>query len=466
MVKALVNWFDRAPVVDEVDRRNVRVIQLLLLFLAITIPATFAVALPLAWPQLQGRAVPPGLVVSLAMSLLIAVCAAIGSVRVRRGALRGGVGLLLAAMLASLLVNAAVNGLQRQLPDQLAQMLVLILAGLVLGRRALWITFGALLLMLGLGVGHDALLEFVAEPARAFYNLPSVLFSYLLVTLLLDRTTEALRESLRESNARGHRLQQEMLARERAQAQLIHAQKREIVERMAGGLAHDFNNVLAVIVGFSATRHDDDAGSDGARVAQLQDSLVAVEESARRGMAIIRRLLRFSRRDGEQAEDFDAAAAIDALQPMLRQLLEARIVLRCALPATPAPIHLDRSQFELMLLNLASNSRDAIAERGHLDIAVRSEDAWTIIEIADDGQGMPADVRARVFEPFYSTKPADSGTGLGLAVVHDLVVRAGGHIQVHSEPGVGTRFRIALPCAGAAAGVAGVAAAQPDGSKM
>ncbi|WP_237649852.1 sensor histidine kinase [Xanthomonas translucens] len=462
-----MNWFDRAPVVDEVDRRNVRVIQLLLLFLAITIPATFAVAVTLAWPQLRGRAVPPGLVVSLAMSLLIAVCATIGFMRVRRGALRGGVGLLLAAMLASLLVNAAVNGLQRQLPDQLAQMLVLILAGLVLGRRALWITFGALLLMLGLGVGHDALLEFVDEPARAFYNLPSVLFSYLLVTLLLDRTTEALRESLRESNARGHRLQQEMLARERAQAQLIHAQKREIVERMAGGLAHDFNNVLAVIVGFSATRHDDDdAGSDGARIALLEDSLASVEESARRGMAIIRRLLRFSRRDGEQAEDFDAVAAIEALQPMLRQLLEARIVLRCALPATPAPIHLDRSQFELMLLNLASNSRDAIADRGHLDIAVRSEAPWTIIEIADDGQGMPADVMARVFEPFYSTKPADSGTGLGLAVVHDLVVRAGGRIQVHSEPGVGTRFRIALPCAAAAAGVAGVAAAQPDGSKM
>ncbi|WP_369977574.1 sensor histidine kinase [Xanthomonas bundabergensis] len=463
MVRTLLNWFDRVPVVDEVDRRNVRVIQLLLLFLAITIPATFAVALTLAWPQLRGRAMPPGMVVSLAMSLLIALCAAIGFVRVRRGALRAGVSLLLAAMLASLLVNAAVNGLQRQLPDQLAQMLVLILAGLVLGRRALWITFGALLLMLGLGVGHDALLEFVDEPARAFYNLPSVLFSYLLVTLLLDRTTEALRESLRESNARGHRLQQEMLARERAQAQLIHAQKREIVERMAGGLAHDFNNVLAVIVGFSATRHDDEAGSDAERVAQLEGSLGSVEESARRGMAIIRRLLRFSRRDGEQAEDFDAAAAIDMLQPMLRQLLEARIVLRCALPAAPAPIHFDRSQFELMLLNLACNSRDAIAERGHLDIAVRSEDAWTVIEVADDGQGMPADVMARVFEPFYSTKPADSGTGLGLAVVHDLVVRAGGRIQVHSELGVGTRFLIALPRAEAAAGVAD---AQPAGSKI
>jgi signal transduction histidine kinase len=466
MVRALLNWFDQAPVVDEVDRRNGRVIQLLLLFLAITIPAVLTVSLVLVWPQLRGRAVPFGMTISLAMSLGIALCAAIGFVCVRRGALRAGVGLVLAAMLGSLLVNAAVNGLQRQLPDQLAQMLVLILAGLVLGRRALWITFGALLLMLGLGVGHDALVEFATEPARAFYNLPSVLFSYLLVTLLLDRTTEALRESLRESNARGHRLQQEMLERERAQTQLVHAQKREIVERMASGLAHDFNNVLAVISGFAAVRHDDEAASGAERIAQLEDSLAAVEESAGRGMAVVRRLLRFSRRDAEHAEDFDAAAAVDLLQPMLRQLLEARIVLRCRLPAAPAPIHFDRSQFELMLLNLASNSRDAIADRGHLDIAVRSEEGWTVIEIADDGQGMPADVVARVFEPFYSTKPADSGTGLGLAVVHDLVVRAGGRIQVHSELGVGTRFRIALPHAAAAAGHARVAAAQPNGSRM
>ncbi len=462
----LLRWLDRAPLVDEVDRRNARVIQLLMLFLAVTIPATIALALVLVWPQLRGQVFPWRLAISFGMSLLIAACAAVGFLRLRRGALRAGVRILLAALLGSLLVNAVFNGFQRQLPDQLAQMLVLILAGLVLGRHALWVTFAVLVLMLGLGVGHDVLVEFVDEPARAFYNVPPALFSYLLVAVLLDRTTEALRESLRESNARGHRLQQEMLARERAQAQLIHAQKREIVEHMAGGLAHDFNNVLAVIVGFSATRHDDDAGSDGERIALLEDSLASVEESARRGMAVIRRLLRFSRRDGEQAEDFDAAAAIEALQPMLRQLLEARIVLRCALPATPAPIHLDRSQFELMLLNLASNSRDAIAERGHLDIAVRSEETWTIIEIADDGQGMPADVVARVFEPFYSTKPADSGTGLGLAVVHDLVVRAGGRIQVHSELGVGTRFRIALPHAAAAAGHARVAAAQPNGSRM
>ncbi len=183
-------------------------------------------------------------------------------------------------------------------------------------------------------------------------------------------------------------------------------------------------------------------------------------------MAIIRRLLRCRRRDAESAEDFDAAAAIEVLQPMLRHLLEVRIVLRCALPAVPAPIHFDRSQFELMSFHLASDSRDAIADRGHLDIAVRSEDAWTVIEIADDGQGMPADVMARALQPFYSTKPADRGTGLGLAVVHDLVVRAGGRIQVHSELGVGTRFCIALPRAAAAAGVTGVAAAQPAGSKM
>ncbi|MBB4129832.1 HAMP domain-containing sensor histidine kinase [Xanthomonas sp. 3075] len=451
MTNALLRWFDRAPIVDEVDRRNARVIQILLLFLAITIPAVTAVALTLAWPQLQGRAPPPGLVVSLTMSLLIAVCAAIGLSHVRRGALRRGVRLLLASMLLSLLVNAAVHGLQRQLPDQLAQMLLLILSGLVLGRRALWVTFAALLLMLGVGVARDALTQFVQTPERAFYNVPSVLFSYLLVTLLLDRTTEALRESLRESNARGHRLQQEMLARERAQTQLIHAQKREIIERMASGLAHDFNNILAVIIGFAGARHDDEAGSDAERATHLEAHLAAVEESARRGTAITRRLLRFSRSEAEHAECFDAAAAVDVLQPMLRQLLEARIVLRCALPAQPAPILFERSQFELMLLNLASNSRDAIADGGHFDIAVRCEDGWTVIEVCDDGHGMPADVVARIFEPFYSTKPADSGTGLGLAVVHDLVVRAGGRIQVHSDIGAGTRIRIVLPRADAVA---------------
>ncbi|MBB4128634.1 signal transduction histidine kinase [Xanthomonas translucens] len=462
-MKSFWTWLGRAPLTDEVDRRNARVIQLLLLFLAVTIPATLVVVLVLAWPQLRGQAVPPGLVVSLTMSLLIGVCAAVGVVRVRQGALRGAVRLVLGAMLGSLLVNAAIHGFQKQLPDQLAQMLMLILAGLVLGRRALWMTFAALLLMLGVGVGHDALLELADTPAQAFYNVLPVLFSYLLVAALLDRTTEALRESLRESNARGQRLQQEMLERERAQAQLIHAQKREITERMASGLAHDFNNILAVMSGFAAARHDDDAASAAERIAQLEDNLAAVEESAERGMAVVRRLLRFSRRDPELVERFDAAAAVEALQPMLRQLLEARIVLRCQLPATAAPIRFERSQFDLMLLNLASNSRDAIADRGHFDIAVAREDGWTVIEVADDGQGMPADVAARAFEPFYSTKPADSGTGLGLAVVRDLVVRAGGRIQVHSEPGVGTRFRIALPSADAPAGAA---PAQPAGSRM
>lgn len=442
-MKAFWDWLGRAPLVDEVDRRNARVIQLLLLFLAVTIPATLVIALVLAWPQLRAQPVQPGLVISLSMSLLIGVCAAIGFVRVRRGALRGGVQLLLGAMLGSLLVNAAIHGFQRQLPDQLAQMLALILAGLVLGRRALWMALAGLLLTLCVGVARDSVL--LPADARSLFDVVPVLFSYLLVALLLDRTTQALRESLRESNARGQRLQQEMQERERAQTQLIHAQKREITERMASGLAHDFNNILAVMSGFAATRHDDDTGSDGERIAQLEDSLAEVEASAERGMTIVRRLLRFSRREAEHVERFDAAAAVEALQPMLRQLLEARIVLRCTLPAAPAPIRFERSQFDLLLLNLASNSRDAIAERGHFDIDVSTTEQGVVIEIADDGHGMPAEVAAQAFEPFYSTKPADRGTGLGLAVVRDLVVRAGGHIQVHSTQGQGTRFRIVLP---------------------
>jgi len=462
MANVLFDWLDRAPLVDDVDRRNARVIQLLLLFMAVSIPATFASAF-IFWPQLKTQLgdLKPDQMVSIVMSQLIALCAVIGFVCVRRGALRLGVGLLLGSIQASMLVNAGMHGFMEQLPDQLAQMLVLILSALVLGRGALWITFGALLLALGVGASHDLLFRPDVEPRHALYDMPAVLFSYILVTMLLDLTTKALRESLRESNARGQRLQQEMIERERAQAQLIHAQKREIVERMAGGITHDFNNILSVIVSFAAGRHDDEAGSDAERAMQLESILASVEDTARRGMAISRRLLSFSRRDPENPECFDVGQAVNSLQPILRQMLGVNVTLRCKLPETTAAIRFERSQFELMLLNLASNSRDAIPEFGYFDIAVRIEEKWIVIEVSDDGHGMPEDVAARVFEPFYSTKPADSGTGLGLAVVHDLVVRAGGHIDIHSEIGVGTRFCIALPRTDAAASVVHAAVAQP-----
>jgi len=415
------------------------------LFLGITVPATVAFAIVASWATLRSEGLPWQIMVSLAMSLSIGLIALGGVALIRHGHFRLSVKLLIGVLLAVFAVNMALNGLQRQIPDQLAQLLIMLLSGLVLGRRALWTSFALLTASVLIGALQDAQVLFADTPGRAFYNVPSVLFTYLIVAVLIDRTTEALRESLRESNARGAALEQEIRERERTHAQLIHAQKKEITERMASGMAHDFNNIFSVIAGFSAERHEDDGGSDAQRAAQLESSLESVEASARRGMAISRRLLRFSRRDDTQAEVFDAGEAIDALQPMLRQLLDAQIVLRFERDAAPLPILFDRSQFELMLLNLASNARDAIGGTGLFEIHARRTDAAVVITLRDDGAGMPPAVAARVFEPFFSTKPADSGTGLGLAVVHELVTKAGGTITVTSAPGTGTCFRIALP---------------------
>lgn len=445
MYRPFLRWLDRAPVSGPVDQRNARVIQILLLFLGITVPATVGFAIVASWPMLRSGGLPWQIMVSLAMSLSIGLIALGGVALIRRGHFRLSVKLLIGVLLAVFAVNMALNGLQRQIPDQLAQLLIMLLSGLVLGRRALWTSFALLTASVLIGAVQDAQVLFADTPSRAFYNVPSVLFTYLIVAVLIDRTTEALRESLRESNARGTALEQEIRERERTHAQLIHAQKKEITERMASGMAHDFNNIFSVIAGFSAERHEDDGGSDAQRAAQLESSLESVEASARRGMAISRRLLRFSRRDDTRAEVFDAGEAIDALQPMLRQLLDAQIVLRFERDAAPLPILFDRSQFELMLLNLASNARDAIGGTGLFEIQARRTDAAVVITLRDDGAGMPPAVAARVFEPFFSTKPADSGTGLGLAVVHELVSTAGGTITVTSTPGVGTAFRIALP---------------------
>lgn len=136
---------------------------------------------------------------------------------------------------------------------------------------------------------------------------------------------------------------------------------------------------------------------------------------------------------------------------MLRQMFGSEISLRTRVARQPLPVRLDRSQFELMILNIAANARDATGAGGyfHIDLScVRQGEADMVcIRLADNGQGMTEEVLRRVFDPFYSTKPADSGTGIGLSVVRDLVKYAGGRIEVDSRPGGGTTFTILLPMA-------------------
>nr|WP_275690437.1 ATP-binding protein [Luteibacter yeojuensis] len=132
---------------------------------------------------------------------------------------------------------------------------------------------------------------------------------------------------------------------------------------------------------------------------------------------------------------------------MLGQLLGSSVRLEVDTDKAPTPLHIDRAQLELALLNIAANARDAMDADGVLRIGVHREAAHVEIDVADNGHGMDAATRRRIFEPFFTTKPNDEGTGLGLSMAHDVVTAAGGSIRAESERGAGSRFVLRLPVA-------------------
>jgi CheY-like chemotaxis protein/anti-sigma regulatory factor (Ser/Thr protein kinase) len=222
----------------------------------------------------------------------------------------------------------------------------------------------------------------------------------------------------------------------------------DAVGRLASGIAHDIHNVLGIVLGFARTRQRlDEPHDDIAPVAQeLADALEGTELAARRGAAVCRKLLNFSRRSVTMTETFDVATALHELRPLLQQLLPPNIRLEINTPERPLPIHFDRNQFELALLNLVTNARDAMQDGGVCVVgAAEDGDSQIKITIRDNGAGMSAEALQHAFEPFFTTKPAGLGTGLGLSVVYDLVHRADGTLAIDSTPGVGTEVKIRLP---------------------
>lgn len=444
MWNRILIWLRSAPIVDPVDRRNAPAMQLLLLFYGVALPANWA------W-HLSSRPIPQGWTIVLLLDLATATLALVSVAMIRQGRFRRAITLFLGALLASLALAFHKLGAQAQLIDQTAVILALAIGGLVLGRRALWTVFALLMVVFALGFITDAYNATQTEQwvSNAIRNAPSIVLSYLIITAILDRTITALRESLAESNARGYELQQEMAARERAQSQLIHSQKMETAGRLASGIAHDFNNILDVVLGFSKQRHGAlDLNGDAARVVALDGALEGVEVAARRGTAITRKLLSFSRNDAPKPTPFDAGQALTELQPMLQQLFPPSVRLTLDCPGQPLPVRLDHSGFELMILTIAANARDAMPDGGDFRITALATPADGVrITLADSGHGMSEAVKRRLFDPFFSTKSAADGTGLGLAVVHDLLTAAGGDIRGDSEPGRGTLFTIRLPLA-------------------
>jgi signal transduction histidine kinase len=449
MWRAMTGWLERVPVADPVDRRNAPVMQVLMMFIGCVVPLNSAYYIFIV--GLEHR---PGWIVDLGTDMIITVMAWVSLGMIRHGRFRAAIMLFLATVLASASAAYATAGFQVSLTDKIP-MLLLALGGLILGRRALWIIFGLLMAIFGLGMLTDMLRAWQSGQSaeHVLSSGPPIVLGYVIIAIVLDRTIAALRESLDESNERGRRLQQEIIERERVQEQLLHAQKMEAIGRLAGGVAHDFNNILGVILGFASERDRLDEPDMDARqeAAAMAEALEGVEMAARRGAAISHKLLSFSRNDVTRLECFDAGVALEGLAPMLRQLFGADVKVAMEIDrGRPLGIRFDRSQFELMLLNLSANARDAMPSGGRFRLHARgtpAPDARVVISLADTGKGMDAEVQRHIFEPFYTTKPSGSGTGLGLAVTYGLVTDAGGRIAVESAPGEGSTFRIELPSA-------------------
>ncbi|MGE3189601.1 MAG: PAS domain S-box protein, partial [Vicinamibacterales bacterium] len=241
------------------------------------------------------------------------------------------------------------------------------------------------------------------------------------------------------------------------QQQLIQAQKLEVVGRLAGGIAHDFNNLLTVINGTADFILEDLPEGD-----PIRNELQPIREAGRRAAQITRQLLAFSRKQVVVPVRLDLPAQLDGMRAILRRLMGEDVSVVVETDDRVAPVLLDPTQLEQVILNLAVNARDAMPDGGTLRLSVSmvSLDAtraerlqecppgpYVRLSVMDSGRGMTQEVLSRIFEPFFTTKGQGKGTGLGLSTVYGIIRQAGGGIEVTSEPGRGTAFDVHLPVA-------------------
>lgn len=246
---------------------------------------------------------------------------------------------------------------------------------------------------------------------------------------------------------RTHELEEDIAQRERLEHELAQTRRLEAVGKLAGGVAHDFNNILTVIA-----QNAELAQHEAGVPAPVREALADIDHAALRGAELTRQLLAFAKRGSSSPRLIDVADGVRATERLVRQLVGSHIRVQVELPAEPACVLLDPVQLEQVLVNLASNARDAMPRGGTLRLAVAvarasslGPDGEVVIEVSDTGHGMAPEVQSRVFEPFFSTKEASRGTGLGLSTVYGIVAQASGTIRVLSVPGAGATFRIALP---------------------
>ena len=251
-------------------------------------------------------------------------------------------------------------------------------------------------------------------------------------------------------------------ARKEAEGELLQAQKLESIGRLAGGIAHDFNNMLFVIHGYAELLTADLAPTNRDRLDPdgLLLNVNEISQAAERAARLTAQLLAFSHQQVISLSVLDPNAAIDGLEPMVRQLIGENIRLVVKLDHDIGYMRGDAGQLDQMLVNLVVNARDAMPDGGTVTIETDhllveepyaiahfevKPGPYVLISVTDTGLGMDRSTREHIFEPFFTTKQIGKGTGLGLATTYGIVRQAGGHIWVYSEPGIGTSFKVYFP---------------------
>jgi len=234
-------------------------------------------------------------------------------------------------------------------------------------------------------------------------------------------------------------------ARRAAQAELQRVHKLDAMARLTGGIVHNFNNLLSVMLSYSRMML-----SELSEDHPLREDVAEIHRAGERGAAMTRQLLAFSRQRVVESRRFDLNDFLAGMEPMVQQVLGEKIQLSLRITAGTLPIHADPGQIEQALLNLVVNARDAMPRGGTLAIATSRAGhlhlpGQAVLSVSDTGVGMGDETRARLFEPFFTTK--ERAAGLGLATVFGIVRQAGGWIFVDSEVGRGTTVRIQLPMA-------------------
>ena len=252
-----------------------------------------------------------------------------------------------------------------------------------------------------------------------------------------------------------HSIIHDITEKRKLEEQYRQAQRMESVGRLAGGVAHDYNNMLSVILGYTELALAQIDPSD-----RLHANLTEVLNAAKRSVDITRQLLAFARRQTAEPKTLDLNKSMSGILKMLRRLIGEDVDLTWRPGAELWPIYIDPSQLDQTLANLCTNARDAIAGVGKIIIEtdkVSFDEAYcedhddfipgdfNMLSVSDDGCGMDRETLNNIFEPFFTTKGVGKGTGLGLATVYGIVRQNNGFINVYSEPGKGTTFRIYLP---------------------